>query len=163
VRLRCDPPASAVTCEADAEQLHQLLVNLLLNALDVVPRGGSVEVRLGREAGGDGVVGVDTGPGVPQAQLPPPSTPFASRQGSGAGGGAWWRRGRAGGRTGPPPAPPRGQGGGPASPCGGRGGRRRLRLSSRSCQAASGGLPPHQERKPCPDCWSSTTSPESCT
>ena len=39
-------PASPVVVEADGDQLQQLLLNLVLNALDVMPRGGALEIEL---------------------------------------------------------------------------------------------------------------------
>src|SRR5689334_5368192 len=47
VALKFIPPATPVEVEADGEQVRQLLVNLALNALDVMPRGGVLEIELG--------------------------------------------------------------------------------------------------------------------
>src|SRR3712207_6933994 len=44
--LQFTRPDSPVLVNADAEQLHQLLVNLVLNALDVMPQGGAMEIDL---------------------------------------------------------------------------------------------------------------------
>ena len=46
VTLKFTPPATPVEVEADGEQVRQLLVNLALNALDVMPRGGVLEIEL---------------------------------------------------------------------------------------------------------------------
>ena len=46
VTLKFTPPATPVVVEADGEQVRQLLVNLALNALDVMPRGGILEIEL---------------------------------------------------------------------------------------------------------------------
>jgi signal transduction histidine kinase len=45
-----DLPAEPVFLEIDPEQVNQVLVNLLLNALDALPRGGTVQVSLARVA-----------------------------------------------------------------------------------------------------------------
>jgi signal transduction histidine kinase len=62
VRLECELPDEPVVVEADMGQLRQVLLNLLLNALDAVPGGGRVrvQVRLGE---------------VPDKQAKPPMTP----------------------------------------------------------------------------------------
>ena len=46
VALNSTPPTTPVEVEADGEQIRQLLVNLALNALDVMPRGGMLEIEL---------------------------------------------------------------------------------------------------------------------
>jgi signal transduction histidine kinase len=46
VRLHCEIPAVPVVVEADPDQMRQLVLNLLLNALDALPERGDVSVRL---------------------------------------------------------------------------------------------------------------------
>jgi signal transduction histidine kinase len=48
VLLKADLPPQPVYVEIDPEQVHQVAVNLLLNALDALPRGGTVQVSLVR-------------------------------------------------------------------------------------------------------------------
>jgi two-component system sensor histidine kinase HydH len=65
VFLDFNPPEPAVFLEADGAQLRQLLVNLVLNALDAMPQGGSVKIQIVQ--GRDGFVELhvrDTGPGI---------------------------------------------------------------------------------------------------
>jgi signal transduction histidine kinase len=65
VTLSVTLPPDPVPLEIDPEQVQQVLVNLLLNALDVLPRGGAVEVVVRRPAGGSVEVSVrDNGPGI---------------------------------------------------------------------------------------------------
>jgi signal transduction histidine kinase/CHASE3 domain sensor protein len=61
VSVEANLPDAAVTIEADRGQIRQVLLNLLLNALDAMPEGGAIEVRLSyvsarlqcRQAGGE--------------------------------------------------------------------------------------------------------------
>lgn len=86
VDLRFDRPAEAVEVEADGEQLRQLLVNLALNALDVLPRGGVLEVELRPEADGHVEVAVqDTGPGIQTEHLGRLYEPFFTSKETGLG------------------------------------------------------------------------------
>ena len=55
---------------ADAGRLHQVITNLLTNALKFTPAGGRVTVTAGPD-GGQAVLRVtDTGPGIPPGELP---------------------------------------------------------------------------------------------
>jgi two-component system sensor histidine kinase HydH len=77
-------PASLVL-SADPDQLRQVLVNLLLNALDTMPTGGTMEVALGRD-GTDLTVAVsDTGPGIAPEMAPRLFEPFATTKETGVG------------------------------------------------------------------------------
>jgi signal transduction histidine kinase len=66
VSLDIEVPPEPLYLEIDPEQIHQVVVNLLLNALDALPRGGKVVLSAARTAGGKAVeVRVqDSGPGV---------------------------------------------------------------------------------------------------
>jgi signal transduction histidine kinase len=77
-RLTCDvvtdlqASASLITARADREKTHQILVNLLTNAIKFTPAGGGIRVELPGEPNGTGMVQVrvtDTGIGIPAAQL----------------------------------------------------------------------------------------------
>ena len=70
----------------DRAQLNTVLVNLLLNALDVLPAGGRVDIET-QLCDGEGVcVRVsDNGPGIPQAMNGRLFTPFASTKPTGTG------------------------------------------------------------------------------
>lgn len=69
VALRLDMPASHITVVADHERLHQILVNLLDNAIKFTPAGGTVTVRVDQQETSASVAVVDTGVGVPSEQL----------------------------------------------------------------------------------------------
>lgn len=72
---------------ADPEQLKQVMVNLLLNALDALPTGGTIEVQLLPSGGGDFVEirTLDTGPGLPEEMLELLFKPFQSSKETGLG------------------------------------------------------------------------------
>jgi two-component system sensor histidine kinase HydH len=86
VTLHFAHPTTPVLVEADADQMQQLLVNLVLNALDAMPRVGSVEVSLGAPVHGQIELRVrDTGPGIAPELLPRLFEPFVSSKETGLG------------------------------------------------------------------------------
>jgi two-component system sensor histidine kinase HydH len=78
-------PDGALTADVDGGQITTVLVNLFLNALDAMPRGGRLEVCA--EASGDGAVlrVADTGPGLAAGVAPRLFTPFVSTKPTGTG------------------------------------------------------------------------------
>jgi len=86
VTLQVLRPAAPVVVEGDADQLQQLLLNLALNALDVLPRGGSLEIELRIPHQGWIELRVsDSGPGIAPSLLPRVFEPFVSGKESGLG------------------------------------------------------------------------------
>jgi signal transduction histidine kinase len=69
VHLSFAPPASPLIVEGHKGQLQQVLLNLLLNAMQAMPDGGAITIRTGAgEREGLRVVHIDladTGPGIP--------------------------------------------------------------------------------------------------
>jgi signal transduction histidine kinase len=51
VSLNLAVPNGPLMVKIDPEQIHQVLVNLLLNALDALPQGGTIEVEIRQGAG----------------------------------------------------------------------------------------------------------------
>lgn len=86
VEVRFDPPAEPVRLFADPEMLRQVFVNLALNALDVMPAGGRLEIAL-EPLAGTWVRAVvrDTGPGVAPEIEPRLFQPFVSSKETGLG------------------------------------------------------------------------------
>jgi signal transduction histidine kinase len=86
VSLQIFRPAGPIAVEGDADQLQQLLLNLAMNALDVVPRRGSLEIELRLPQSGWVEVRVsDSGPGIAPALLTRVFEPFFSGKDSGLG------------------------------------------------------------------------------
>lgn len=86
VALEFRRPEGPVLAEADAEQIRQLLVNLALNALDVMPRGGVLEFKLGPPVDGQADLHVrDTGPGIAPRHLGRLYEPFFTSKETGLG------------------------------------------------------------------------------
>jgi len=86
VTLHFTHPTVPAIVETDTDQMQQLLVNLALNALDAMPRGGSLEVSLGAPVHGQIELRVhDTGPGISPDLLPRLFEPFVSSKETGLG------------------------------------------------------------------------------
>lgn len=82
VRASASPP----DVRADSDLIVQVLIGLLANAADVLPRGG--EVRLGARAAGEGLVEIDvadSGPGVPEELRARVFEPFFTTRDKGTG------------------------------------------------------------------------------
>ncbi|WAS98923.1 ATP-binding protein [Nannocystis punicea] len=69
----------------DADQLEQVLLNLLSNAVDAMPRGGRIRIRLDREDGRVVVEIADEGCGIPPEILDRIFDPFFSTKDIGKG------------------------------------------------------------------------------
>lgn len=95
VQLRCDLSKDRpVPIQADMGQIRQVLLNLLLNALDAVPHGGSIwlEIEVSDSAAHDGHTHsgltlrvCDTGPGLPGELGPKIFEPFVGTKPTGIG------------------------------------------------------------------------------
>jgi PAS domain S-box-containing protein len=86
VILRLLRPDEPVRLDGDQDQLQQLLLNLVLNALDAMPDGGSVEVELRPPRDGHVELFVrDTGPGIAPHVLPKVFETFVSSKETGIG------------------------------------------------------------------------------
>jgi len=64
VRHEADGPLPRM--RMDAEKMKQVVINLVRNAIEAMPEGGTVEVRTGMAGGRAQLVVTDDGPGLPQ-------------------------------------------------------------------------------------------------
>lgn len=85
VEVFFDRPQGSMVVEADADQLRQVLVNLVLNALDAMAQGGRMEIRLRPAHDAVELSVSDTGPGIAAAILPRLFEPFVSDKETGLG------------------------------------------------------------------------------
>ena len=76
------PPSSI---EADFGQIRQALVNILINACDAMPNGGTLEIRSRRLNGDVEIVVRDTGVGIPPEHLKKVLDPFFTTKEKGTG------------------------------------------------------------------------------
>src|SRR5688500_5229018 len=70
VEVRNDVPFDLPALSADRERVHQVLFNLVDNAVRFTPTGGSVTVSARRRNGSVEVAVSDTGAGIPPEHLP---------------------------------------------------------------------------------------------
>jgi signal transduction histidine kinase len=86
INLECADDLPAVLGSRD--QLHQVVLNLVLNAIAVTPSGGSIDLVASETSGGSLRVQIsDSGPGIPEAHLEQVFEPFFTTRGTDGGSG----------------------------------------------------------------------------
>jgi signal transduction histidine kinase len=70
VRVVVDAPKDSLMVRVDAQLMQQALLNLMLNAMQAMPEGGAMVVRLRREHQFAVVEVIDEGEGIPPELLP---------------------------------------------------------------------------------------------
>ena len=87
IKIEFSPSADLFDVEHDSDQVHQVLLNLLLNAVQAIQGAGVVRVSVfGQEGSDDAVITVsDNGPGIPAEHLPNIFRPFYTTKGNGTG------------------------------------------------------------------------------
>jgi signal transduction histidine kinase len=71
--------------EHDSDQIHQLLLNLLLNAVQAIDGAGAIRVEVSLSKGDAAIVVNDTGSGIAPEHLPNIFRPFYTTKGNGTG------------------------------------------------------------------------------
>ena len=71
--------------EHDADQIHQVLLNLLLNAIQAIDGKGFISVEIGEREKEAVVIVTDNGRGIPAEHLPNIFRPFYTTKGNGTG------------------------------------------------------------------------------
>jgi two-component system, NtrC family, sensor kinase len=85
VRAVVDASPDLPAIEADAVQLELALLNLVTNAIDAMPGGGTLTVTLAPRPGGLRLHVADTGAGIPESLLPRIFEPWVTTKPSGRG------------------------------------------------------------------------------
>lgn len=85
VALTREASTADMVLDCDREQMMQVLLNLILNALSFVGTGGRVAVSTYRDADALWISVADDGPGIPEALRPRVFDPFFSRREGGIG------------------------------------------------------------------------------
>ncbi|HVT82790.1 MAG TPA: ATP-binding protein, partial [Phycisphaerae bacterium] len=80
-----DFPATPVTVSADPEQLHLVFVNLAINGIEAMPKGGTLEVAIHSDGKACRVVFRDHGPGIAPHLLERIFEPFVTSKDRGTG------------------------------------------------------------------------------
>ena len=83
IELYKDPNLPNV--EHDSDQIHQLLLNLLLNAVQAIDGAGEIRVEISLLKGDAKIVVIDTGRGIAPEHLPNIFRPFYTTKGNGTG------------------------------------------------------------------------------
>jgi signal transduction histidine kinase len=85
VKLIVEVSEQPITATYDAVQIEQVLINLIQNAVQAMPRGGYLKVILVKENGTAKIVLIDTGVGIPPESLERIFDPFYTTKKSGTG------------------------------------------------------------------------------
>ncbi len=91
IRMRAEWPPDSLRIFGDAGYLQQVILNLINNSMDAMPRGGEIQLRLRPPANGDerevAIEFADTGEGIPPETLQHIFDPMftTKRMGTGAG------------------------------------------------------------------------------
>jgi hypothetical protein len=85
IRIELQKAPDLPEVEHDSDQIHQVLLNLLLNAVQAMESAGTVCVEIGSRDDCASVIVSDTGRGIPPQNIPNIFRPFYTTKGNGTG------------------------------------------------------------------------------
>jgi signal transduction histidine kinase len=85
IALKIEDEVPGAVIEGDRDQLYQVMLNLILNAIDAMTDGGRLTIRLFRSGGQLMIAFRDTGPGVPPELQERVFNPFFTTKPNGTG------------------------------------------------------------------------------
>ena len=85
IKIRVDLPDDLPIITAVGSQIQQVIINLILNALDAMPDGGNLHILGSAAKGGVEILFQDSGPGIPDERIAHIFEPFFSTKDGGTG------------------------------------------------------------------------------
>lgn len=85
IKIGFEKDTSLPNVEHDSDQIHQLLLNLLLNAVQAIDGAGAIRVEILSLKGDAAIAVIDTGRGIAPEHLPNIFRPFYTTKGNGTG------------------------------------------------------------------------------
>jgi len=85
IRIELDKAPDLPDVEHDSDRIHQVILNLLLNAVQAIDGPGTVRVTIGSKDDCASVKVTDTGRGIPEQQVAQIFRPFYTTRGNGTG------------------------------------------------------------------------------
>src|SRR5579871_5910631 len=85
IRIEFERAHDLPEVEHDSDQIHQVVLNLLLNAVQAIDGAGIVRVAISPQDGCARIAVSDTGRGIPEAQIAQIFRPFFTTKGNGTG------------------------------------------------------------------------------
>jgi signal transduction histidine kinase len=85
IKIELQKSADVLEVEHDSDQIHQVLLNLLLNAVQATEGEGTIRVEIGSRDNSALVIVSDTGRGIPAQSLAHIFRPFYTTKGNGTG------------------------------------------------------------------------------
>ena len=85
IKIDLEKDSKLPDVEHDSDQINQVLLNLLLNAVQAIDGAGSIRVEISTLKGDAAIVVIDTGRGIAPEHLPNIFRPFYTTKGYGTG------------------------------------------------------------------------------